>query len=302
MAQPAGAHHPGSLRSMTGFGAASLREETFEIGVELRSVNHRHLQVKTRLPAELSALEAELENRVRARVERGALSVSVRLVETGARPVVIDRALAARYKSEIEALAAELRLPEAVTMDTLLGLPGVVGTADDTSVRERETALLWKVLSAALDALIAMRETEARALVADLERNARAIGELSTQVAARMPEVVREHHRKLCERANELLAPAARIQPADLPRELALLAERMDVGEELSRLASHLSQWDKLLRQGGAVGRQLDFLVQELLREANTIGSKCNDATVAHAVVAIKTHIERLREQVQNLE
>ncbi len=301
-APPAGAHHPVSLRSMTGFGAASLREEGFELSVELRSVNHRHLQVKTRLPAELSALEAELESRVRARIERGSLSVSVRLVETGTRSVAIDRALAARYKSEIEALAVELRLSGAVTMDTLLGLPGVVGTAEDTSVRERETALLWKALAAALDALIAMRETEARSLVEDLQRNTLAIRELSAQVEARMPEVVREHHRKLCERASELLAPAARIQPADLPRELALIAERMDVGEELSRLASHLSQWDKLLRQGGAIGRQLDFLVQELLREANTIGSKCNDATVAHAVVAVKTHIERLREQVQNLE
>lgn len=291
-----------ALRSMTGFGAASLREESFEIGVEVRSVNHRHLQVKARLPAELSVLESELENRVRARVERGTLTISVRLTETGTRPVVIDRALAARYKSEIEALAKDLNMPAGISMDTLLDLPGVVGSTEDTGVREREAALLWKALNAALDALIRMREAEGVALVADLERNTTAIAELSAQVATRMPEVVREHHRKLCERASELLAPGARIQPADLPRELALLAERMDVGEELSRLSSHLQQWAKLLRQGGAVGRQLDFLVQELLRETNTIGSKCNDAGVAHAVVAMKTHIERLREQVQNLE
>jgi uncharacterized protein (TIGR00255 family) len=292
----------GGLRSMTGFGAATCREGTLELCVELRSVNHRHLQLKTRLPAELSALENELETRVRARIERGALSISVRLEEGGARTVVLDRALAARYKAEIEALAQELQLAPQVTMQTLLGLPGVVGTAEDTRLREREAALLWKALDQALTALISMRESEGQAIEADFALNASAIAVESANIGARMPQVVREHHRKLCERASELLGGSARIQPAELPRELALLADRMDVGEELTRLASHLSQWSKLIQKGGAIGRQLDFLVQELLREANTIGSKCNDAEVAHAVVAIKTRIERLREQVQNIE
>lgn len=292
----------GGLRSMTGFGAATCREGTLELSVELRSVNHRHLQLKTRLPAELSALENELETRVRARIERGALSISVRLEEGGARTVVFDRALAARYKAEIEALAQELQLAPQVSMPTLLGLPGVVGTADDNRLREREAALLWKALEQALSALIAMRESEGQAIEADFASNAAAIAAESAHIGARMPQVVREHHRKLCERASELLGGNARIQPAELPRELALLADRMDVGEELTRLASHLSQWTKLIQKGGAIGRQLDFLVQELLREANTIGSKCNDAEVAHAVVAIKTRIERLREQVQNIE
>jgi uncharacterized protein (TIGR00255 family) len=117
-----------------------------------------------------------------------------------------------------------------------------------------------------------------------------------------MPAVVREHHQGLVRRLNELLEGRATVQPADLPRELALLADRMDVGEELARLESHLEQVERLLAAGGGVGRQLDFLAQELFREANTIGAKCNDALVAHAVVELKTHIERLREQVQNVE
>jgi uncharacterized protein (TIGR00255 family) len=117
-----------------------------------------------------------------------------------------------------------------------------------------------------------------------------------------MPKVVKEHHAAIVKRVNELLDGHAAVALSDLPRELALLADRMDVSEELARLKSHLEQWETLLAKGQAVGRQLDFLVQELLREANTIGAKCNDATMAHAVVELKTLIERLREQVQNVE
>jgi uncharacterized protein (TIGR00255 family) len=147
-----------------------------------------------------------------------------------------------------------------------------------------------------------MREVEGKSLLADLRKNAKKVASLVATIEKRMPVVVREHHESLRKRVEELLDGRVSVRSEDLARELALIADRMDVGEEITRIKSHVDQWESLLAKGGAVGRQLDFLVQELLREANTIGSKCNDAPVAHAVVELKTLIERLREQVQNVE
>jgi uncharacterized protein (TIGR00255 family) len=147
-----------------------------------------------------------------------------------------------------------------------------------------------------------MREAEGRHLRSDLERNASAIEKVVARIAKRMPQAVLAHQKKLHERVEELIAGRGAVQAEDLAREIALIADRMDVSEELSRLDSHIAQLRALLERSGPVGRQLDFLVQEMLREANTIGSKCNDAQVAHGVIEVKTSIERLREQVQNVE
>ena len=290
------------LRSMTGFGAAARSKGDVAVRAELRSVNHRYLQTKVKLPSELAALESEVEALVREKLERGAVSVTFSLEAAGGTSVRIDHVLARKYRSEIAALAQELELPQALSLDTLLALPGVVGTAEDPQLRERETRLVRECLREALAALVTMREREGKALEKDLRANAAAVEKESARIGKRMPKVVREHHKKLTKRVEELLGGKTAIQPADLPRELALLADRMDVGEELTRLSSHLEQWMALLDKGGAIGRQLDFLVQEMLRETNTIGSKCNDAEVAHSVVEVKTRIERLREQVQNVE
>ena len=290
------------LRSMTGFGAATTFEADVHVRVEVRSVNHRYLQLKVKLPPDLSSFESDIEAAVRKSLERGAVTLAVS-VEAGATPAVrIDRELAQHYLAEVQALARALGLAEAPRLETILALPGVVGAEADSGLREREARLVRAAVQQALAELVAMREREGAALESDLRANAAAVAKEVARIGKRMPKVVREHHKKLRQRVQELLGGQTKLGPAELPRELALLADRMDVGEELARLASHLDQWSALLDKGGAAGRQLDFLVQELLREANTIGSKCNDADVAHSVVEVKTRIERLREQVQNVE
>jgi len=297
---------------MTGFGAALVSEGDVAVRVEVRSVNHRHLQVKARLPSEHAQLESDVETAVRGKLERGAVTVTVALErKRGASPAVLDAAVAKRYKAEIEALARELSIEPDVSIETILSMPGVIATSEDDSGREREAKLLVKGLARALDELVLMREREGASLLADLKKNAGLIAKVQAKLEKRMPKALAEHHKNLTERVDELLSGGTRknasgrtvsIEGADLAREIALLADKMDVSEEFTRLASHLSQMEKMLESGKSVGRQLDFLVQEFLREANTIGSKCNDAEAAHAVVELKTLIERLREQVQNVE
>lgn len=297
---------------MTGFGAATSSEGDLGVRVEVRSVNHRHLQVKTRLPADHATLEPEIESLVKSKLERGALTVHVHVErKEGASVARLDVAAARRYRDEIVALAQALGIEADVSIETILSMPGVIASSEDDSQRELEAKLVSKTVARALDELVKMREREGASLLADLRKNAAGVASVLARLEARMPQAVAEHHTKLRERVEELLSPGTRkgatgravsIEGVDLAREVALLADKMDTSEEFTRLASHLSQMDTMLASGKSVGRQLDFLVQEFLREANTIGSKCNDAEAAHAVVELKTLIERLREQVQNVE
>jgi uncharacterized protein (TIGR00255 family) len=291
------------MRSMTGFGAAAVEKGGLSLRAEVRAVNHRYLQLKLRLPSELSFLEPEVERAVRQRVERGALSLSVAATAGAAlRAPQVDAAAARAYKQKLERLARELDVPPLVDLALLAGLPGVIGAEVDEGQLQREERLLHQAVAGALDALDEMREREGAALARDLQRSAKSISGLVRRIEKRMPQVVRAHHAALKQRVSDLLDGRAGLSDADLARELALIADRLDVTEELTRLSSHIEQLGVLLAKTGAVGRQLDFLVQEFLREANTIGSKCSDAPVAHLVVELKTWIERLREQVQNIE
>lgn len=291
---------------MTGFGAASITKGPIVARVEVRSVNHRHIQVKTRLGSEQSHLEPAMEALVREKLERGSISVSGTIErEAAAGAARVNAEVARRYQKLLLSLAKDLKLEGGVRLETLIGLPGVIGSAEDDSQREVEDELLLGCARKALEELMKMRATEGASLLADLRKNTSGITELVAGIEMRMPAVVREHHENLLARVELLLSGQSgrvAVRPEDLAREVALLADKMDVGEEIARLTSHLEQWEALLSKGGSVGRQLEFLVQELLREANTIGSKCNDAKVAHAVVELKTLIERLREQVQNVE
>jgi uncharacterized protein (TIGR00255 family) len=296
---------------MTGFGAANVSESDIVVRVEARSVNHRHLQVKARLPHDQAHLEPEIESVVKSHLERGAVTISVSLERaSGSAPARIDAAVARRYKAEIESVAHDLGLDADVSIETLLALPGVIATHEDDTQRARESKLVQKCVVLALKELVVMREREGKSLLADLEKNAAGVSKVLKKLEKRMPKAVAEHHESLRARVEELLQAGHKsvggrtvtVQGADLAREIALLADKMDVSEEFARLESHLSQLETMLSSGKAVGRQLVFLVQEFLREANTIGSKCNDAEAAHAVVELKTLIERLREQVQNVE
>ena len=291
------------LRSMTGFGAGAAEGAGIAIRVELRAVNHRFLQAKVRLPGDLLALEGAVEAAIKQRLTRGSVSVTVRVeAADGPDGVQIDRELARRYAQTLSGLAEELGLEPGFDISRLVSLPGVLNSGPGAVEGDELRSVVMAALDEALGALVAMRETEGVALAEDLGLHASALAQIRAQIAAASPEVVRRHQQTLRERVQALLGPERPVEERDLARELALIADRADVSEEISRLEMHLVQFDTLRTEGGAVGRKLDFLVQELLREVNTIGSKCNDAQIAHWVVDAKTHVERLREQVQNVE
>jgi len=292
------------MRSMTGFGAAALEQGGVSLRAEVRAVNHKHLQVKLRLPNEFAELEPEIEALIKQRLDRGSVNLNVTMSSTGrVGGPQVNPEVAKRLQKDLLKLAKQLGLEAELSLDTLAQLPGVV-TNVGTELRalDREKKLLIKVVQAALLAMEEMREAEGKALELDLKHNRKILEQLAHKIEKRMPLVVQGQHTALKRRVEELLGGRTQIGPDDLAREVALIADKLDVAEELTRLRSHFAQFDAILARKGPVGRQLDFLVQELLRESNTIGSKCIDAEVAHAVVEMKTAIERLREQVQNIE
>ena len=297
------APHP-HMRSMTGCGEGIASEQGTTCRVELRSVNNRFFKLGLRCADGLVPLEPRIEAAVRERVRRGSVQVTLELSGPSA-PAArrLDAGQLAAYLDALADFCAARGLPAPTSVDPLLGLPGVFAEAPpDPALADRCWPLVARALTAALDRLDAMRAAEAAVLAADLRAVCGEIRALVAGIAARVPQVLVEHRSRLVDRVAKLLEPqGVPLAPADVAREIALVADRSDVAEELVRLGSHLDQFERLLEEP-ASGRALDFLTQELGREANTIGSKSADVGIAHAVVGIKARLERLREQVQNLE
>jgi uncharacterized protein (TIGR00255 family) len=283
------------LRSMTGFGAAVRENDAVAVDVELKSVNGRFLKTNVRTPASLSSREPEIEARVRAHLHRGSVTVTVHVNPRKAEAVVaVNEEVVRAYQEVFRKLGlSEERIPT---------LPGVLGTSAAGASPE-EWDLVSRALDGALEQLVIMREHEGaalgEALGALLDRVEAGAGEVRT----RAPDVVREYQRKLHERLTTLLgAGALPVEPDALAREVALYADRCDVTEEVDRLDAHIAQARTVLRTGGEVGRTLEFLAQEMHREVNTIGSKSSDTEISRLVVALKTELEKLKEQVANVE
>lgn len=288
---------------MTGFGLGEAQAEGLAVRVELRSVNHRFLQARYRLPPEFADLEPKVDQALKKRLSRGSVTLTAVATRAAAPTTVrVDEEVARRYVELLRNMARQLSVDNDMALSTLVGLPGVIATQVNETAHETESKTLLAAVEASLENLVEMRVQEGGSMEADIRGHMAAIADLRGQIGERIPQVVQGHFDNLRKRAADLLGPDSTVDPADLGRELAILAEKTDVAEEVSRLDSHLEQLDSILCAGGEVGRKLDFLVQELYREANTIGSKAGDAQVAHAVVELKTHIERVREQVQNIE
>ena len=286
------------IRSMTGFGLAEVSQGTFTARVELRSVNHRFLQTKIRVPQEHAELEAKIEALLKKGLIRGAITLSVRVERAlGVKDVSVNAAVARRYQEEFRRLGAG----DELTKGELAQLPGVVSLSAEEGSRTKESAAILKATRAALKELLRTREEEGESLGRDLEKNLSAVDKLRARIEKRMPGVVKARQADLHRRINLLMKEHGPVE-GDLAREISIMADKLDVSEEVVRLQSHAERMSAQLNKGGELGRQLDFLVQEMFREGNTIGSKCNDAKVAHMVVDMKTHIERMREQVQNIE
>jgi uncharacterized protein (TIGR00255 family) len=296
------------VRSMTGFGRAELRGDTVVVSVEARSVNHRHLDVAIRLPRALAALEMDARRAIAARLERGRVDVSVQVTTAAGQPtqrVVADAALAREYVGRARALAAELAgagVSGEIPLAWVLERPGVVRLEDAEAA---ETEVPWttleQALGRALDELVERRSAEGERLVADLRSLHAELGADVETMAARAPIGAQRREQRLRERIVSLLGSAA-IDEARILTEAAVWADKADIAEELTRLRAHLAELALVLDKGGPVGRALDFLLQELGREVNTVASKADDLELSQAALAGKGVLEKMREQVQNLE
>lgn len=292
------------LRSMTGFGAASGQVEGVEYAVEIRSVNNRYYKSSIKLPDEMAGVEPEIEKLLRESLSRGHVTVSVRMRlgdEQAAGQVNV--AALNRYVDQLRMIEIEGNATMRIDLASLLLLPGVCSSpaAEDLCLRTKDG--LVALVQSALAALVAMRKNEGDALRKDLLDNCRILDEQLAVVAARSPAVVTDYQQRLTARVQDLTrAGKIDIDQAMLAREIAIFAERSDINEEISRLSGHVEQFRAAMASGEPAGRKLDFLAQEMLREANTIASKANDGEIARSAVEMKTAIDRIKEQVQNAE
>ena len=290
------------MRSMTGFGMGESPFGTGKLSVEVRGVNHRFLDVRVRVPRELAELAPYVEQIARERLTRGRFEIGVRVegLSLGAATLDRDRARSA-YRALCE-LRDELAPGQDVPLALLASIPDLfVPTVEREIEAVRES--MRKGFDAAVKSLDEMRKREGDALGDDLKKRLETVRRLAVNVSRRAPEVVEGHRKRLKERAERLrLSAELGVDGGRLEQEIALFAERIDICEELTRLESHCTQFGSLLASSESVGRRLDFLLQEMAREANTVGAKSPDAQIAHAIVEVKAEIERMREQVQNVE
>jgi len=291
------------IRSMTGFGAGRGEAGGEAVSVELRSVNAKFCEVKPRLPRELAALELELVKTIKGRIHRGVIDAFVRREAGGERGTTprADLALAAGYAKALRELKDSLGLAGEPTVQDLAAMEGVISLGESAPDLESAAAALQRALAAALDALDVMRRREGEALARDLAARLDAIEKSAGDLSRQAPLQVQAARERLTARIAELTRGMP-LDPARLAQEVALFADRTDVSEELTRLGSHLGQARGLIRSDAPAGRKLEFLVQEMNREINTIGSKSQDAGISAAVVELKAELERIREQVQNVE
>ena len=291
------------IRSMTGFGGADGTVGGARVSVELRSVNHRFFNPTIKLPGALTRWEPEVRDALRERISRGHVTLTARIERSDTAGVTIDEAAFAARAASLIALQQRHGLGGSVDVATVLRMPDVVRSVDPDAPVEGQAGELVRLVDEAVRALQRAREAEG-ARLAQVIRDRLALIEASVaRIAARTPERVVAHRDKLTAAVRELLGGAT-LDPQRLAQEVALLAERIDVGEELDRFTSHLTAFRDTLAAAddAGVGKRLGFLLQELLREANTTGSKANDATMQRDVVAVKEELERVREQVENLE
>lgn len=290
--------------SMTGCGEGVANAGGNTCRVEIRSVNGKQFKLTIRAREGFSGLEGQIEAAVRRRIRRGSvqltLDVSGPAAATARR---LDRVQLDAYLDDLESFCSARGIPLAEATAGLLGLPGtVVDAVPDPGLAENAWPLLSEAVESALDRHEQMRQAEGNNLAADMRAVCGEIVTLAAGIRERVPQVVAAYRDRLFERVTKLLAErSTTLGEADIAREVVLVADRTDIAEELVRLASHVDQFDRLLDEESP-GRSLDFLAQELGREANTIASKSLDVQIAHAVVEVKTRIERLREQAQNIE
>jgi uncharacterized protein (TIGR00255 family) len=288
---------------MTGYGRAQAQLHGRDITVELRSVNNRYLDCSVKLPRIYGFAEDAVKAQVKKAVSRGKVDVFITVQATEAAQVAvsINRPVLEGYLTALHQIAADYGVTDDITVMSLSRLPDVLTVQKQEEDEDEVQADLMAVLDEALARYDAMRTVEGQALEDDLRSRAQTILDRVAVVEARSPETVAEYRARLTRKMEEVLSGTA-VDESRILTEAAIYADKVAVDEETVRLRSHLAQLDDMLSGGGAIGRKLDFLLQEMNREANTIGSKCNDVELARTVVDIKAELEKIREQTQNIE
>lgn len=294
------------IKSMTGYGRGEVKDEKGECLVEAKSVNHRFLEIKTKFPQKFAEIEDIVKRKIKENFSRGYFEVYVSFegVNNSERELKLDMNLARQYITAVEELKRELKIDGKAELNNILQLNGILKFEDlnsDTSESKAYIKFLENALDGAISSLKDMREKEGETLDRDITERLKIINDHTNILKGKQPELIDNFRNRFKERLNRMLE-GKEIPVERLSEEVAIMAERSDVTEELIRLESHLGQFRQLLKEGGAVGRKLEFILQEMNRETNTIGSKAIDYLVSQQVIAIKGELEKIREQVQNIE
>ena len=294
-----------ALLSMTGFGEARDQPDGYAISVEARTVNSRYFKLHLRTTDGYGALESHIDKVIREYVKRGTIHCNIRIRHLGtADDYRLNTGVLNQYVDQLQKVAASRDLDEVLRLEPLASLPGVV---EELSADAQEASVIWPLveptLRSGLEQLSKMRGVEGDALATDLNEQCSDVEAALSKVEARVPQVAESYRRRIHEKVNEALSSLnVTVEPADLVREICLFTDRSDISEEIVRLRSHLSQFDEAMQLKESAGRKLEFICQEMSRETNTIGSKANDSEISLQVVEIKTALERIREQIQNVQ
>jgi uncharacterized protein (TIGR00255 family) len=291
------------MRSMTGYGRAEADHRGTKFSVELNSVNRKQSDIVLNLPRDLAELEPRIRQTINESISRGRTNavITSHSGANGARNLALDTELARSYHEAMRALQKELDAPGEITISTILQAPGVMRFPEPAANAEEAWPAIDRALRAALADLIRMREREGKHLAKDLIHRLKAIRKNLKEIRTLHPDVVKRYRAALLDRIQKAGLPIA-TDDDRLLKEVSFFADRADVSEELTRLESHLAQFAHHLRRNEPVGRTLEFITQEIFRELNTLGAKANDAAISQRVVACKAELEKIREQVQNLE
>ena len=290
------------IRSMTGYGKAEASYERGRISVEIRSVNHRYGEISIRLPRNLACFENDAKKLVADRLKRGKIEVFIQHeVGMESSPLNVNLPMAKAYNDAFNELKTTLGLADEVTLSLIASQKDVLTSYDNLTIDDSLKDALLAAVRGAVESMDTMRMQEGEALLEDLRKRRELVSLVTEKVVKRAPEVVSDYGQKLKERLAQFDLNRG-IDADRIAQEVAIMADRCDITEELVRLDSHFNQFDAALSLAEPVGRKLDFLLQEMGREINTIGSKANDAEITYHVVELKTEIEKIREQVQNIE
>jgi uncharacterized protein (TIGR00255 family) len=291
------------IKSMTGYGRAEITGQEVNVVVEIKSVNHRFLEISLRIPQALSPLELELKKKIGEKVKRGRIDVFIRLENQNVNCSggILNLEVARNYFAAIDRLKNEFSLPDEIGLKTLVGFRDIFSQPAEIEISPDILKQVIVALEEALNMLVCMRVEEGASIYRYMKLRIDSVGTIVKLIKSRSPQVVIEYQKRITERIKEMTAGYA-LDDSRLAQEVAMIAEKSDITEEIVRICSHISQFIGLLQSTEAEGKKIDFLLQEMNREVNTIGSKSNDVEIVRQVIEAKSELSKLREQAQNIE